>query len=133
MYKSICRSLPHTNQVPGCVIPALSTKLSSPARELHSSATVSGQERVIVFSGIQPTGIPHLGNYLGTLRRWVEIQNAVSTRHDCIYCIADLHAVTSQRPEKLLRLQRRQTLAALLAIGISPDSSTLFYQSDVWV
>ena len=80
-----------------------------------------------VFSGIQPSGDLHLGNYLGALRRFVDDQH----EHDSLFCIVDLHAITvPQNPERLRR-HKREALAALLAIGIDPDRCTLFYQSSV--
>ncbi|PNY23889.1 Tryptophan-tRNA ligase, mitochondrial [Tolypocladium capitatum] len=83
----------------------------------------------VVFSGIQPTGVPHLGNYVGALRQWVQLQQQPDTR--LIYSIVDLHAITTpQAPEKL-KGWKRETLAALLAIGIDPDRSILFHQSSV--
>ena len=83
----------------------------------------------VVFSGIQPTGVPHIGNYVGALRQWVQLQQQPDTK--LIYSIVDLHAITvPQAPEKLRR-RKRETLAALLAIGIDPDRSILFHQSSV--
>lgn len=82
-----------------------------------------------VFSGIQPTGRLHLGNYLGAIRAWVEIQ----TRHEAIFCIADLHALTmpdSVVPERL-RAKVRETAAVLMACGVDPGRATLFVQSHV--
>lgn len=81
-----------------------------------------------IFSGIQPTGDLHLGNYFGAIRQWVELQQ----ENDCIYCIVDYHALTSEhtRPEEL-RQARRELALGLLACGINPDRSVLFAQSDV--
>ena len=80
-----------------------------------------------VFSGIQPSGIPTLGNYLGALRNWVALQHG----HACIYCIVDLHAITVwQDPAKLL-LQTREMAASLIACGIDPQRHVLFHQSAV--
>lgn len=85
----------------------------------------------VVFSGIQPTGIPHLGNYVGALRQWVQLQQREPTDTKLIYSIVDLHAITTpQSPEKL-KQWKRESLAALLAIGIDPERSTIFYQSSV--
>ena len=71
-----------------------------------------------VFSGVQPTGNLHLGNYLGAIRNWVELQD----RYDCIYCVVDLHAITVwQDPAELPRAIREVT-AAFLACGIDPNS-----------
>jgi tryptophanyl-tRNA synthetase len=78
-----------------------------------------------VLSGIQPSGIPTIGNYLGAIRNWVALQD------ETLYCVVDLHAITSwQEPEKL-RAQIREMAATLLACGIDPARSTLFVQSAV--
>ncbi|KAG8676726.1 hypothetical protein FPOAC1_002734 [Fusarium poae] len=84
----------------------------------------------VIFSGIQPTGVPHLGNYVGALRQWVQLQH---TEPDAklIYSIVDLHAITMPQPPDQLRRRKREALAALLAIGIDPERATLFYQSSV--
>lgn len=93
-------------------------------------STQSLQPRV-VFSGIQPTGVPHLGNYAGALRQWVQRQHEEPKSTRLLYSIVDLHAITlPQRPEAL-RKAKREALASLLAIGIDPSRCTLFYQSDV--
>ena len=80
-----------------------------------------------VFSGIQPTGIPTLGNYLGAVRNWVKLQED----HDCIYCVVDLHAITMTHDPKTLAQATREMAAALIAAGIDPTRSTLFHQSAV--
>lgn len=80
-----------------------------------------------VFSGIQPSGHLHLGNYLGAVRRWARDQDA----KECLYCIVDLHAITVPQEPAALRHQTRSTAALLLAAGIDPDRSTLFVQSHV--
>ena len=80
-----------------------------------------------VFSGMQPTHTLHLGNYLGALKRWVQMQES----HDCIYCVVDMHAVTVwQDPADLTRAIREVT-AAYMAAGIDPKRSILFNQSQV--
>jgi tryptophanyl-tRNA synthetase len=81
-----------------------------------------------VFSGMQPTGNLHLGNYLGALTRWVEMQST----HDCIYCIVDMHSITAQwiDPNEL-RQSIRDVTAAYLAAGLDPKKSILFNQSQV--
>ncbi len=80
-----------------------------------------------VFSGVQPTGNLHLGNYLGAIKRFVELQ----TTHDCIYCVVDLHAITVwQDPEELTRSIREVT-AAFIACGIDPKRHIVFNQSQV--
>jgi tryptophanyl-tRNA synthetase len=80
-----------------------------------------------IFSGIQPTGVPHLGNYLGAVRNWVALQ----ADHDCIYCVVDLHAITVWQDPKQLATQTRELAAALIACGIDPHRHILFHQSAV--
>jgi tryptophanyl-tRNA synthetase len=80
-----------------------------------------------VFSGIQPTGEVHLGNYLGAVRRWVETQHD----HDAIFCAVDLHALTLPQDPAALRTKTRDLLALLVAAGLDPSSCTLFVQSHV--
>ena len=82
-----------------------------------------------VFSGIQPTGNLHLGNYLGAIRNWVTMQD----QHECIYCVVDLHAITVAQDPATLRTGIREMTAALLASGIDPVRSILFPQSQVRV
>lgn len=85
----------------------------------------------VIFSGIQPTGVPHLGNYAGALRQWVSLQNQEPSTTKLIYSIVDLHAITTPQPPDQLRKWRREALASLLAIGIDPDRCVLFHQSSV--
>ncbi|MFZ5609421.1 MAG: tryptophan--tRNA ligase [Pseudomonadota bacterium] len=80
-----------------------------------------------VFSGIQPTGHLHLGNYLGAIRNWVALQDG----HECLYCIVDLHAITVWQSPEALRAATREAAAALLAAGIDPGRAILFNQSQV--
>ncbi len=80
-----------------------------------------------VLSGIQPSGIPHLGNYLGAIRNWVALQDS----HECLFCLVDLHALTVWQDPTLLREQTRAQTAVLLASGIDPDRHILFNQSAV--
>ncbi len=80
-----------------------------------------------VFSGIQPSGIVHIGNYIGALKNWALMQQD----HDCIYCIVDLHAITVPQDPKDLRERILLTTAITLASGIDPEQSILFVQSDV--
>jgi tryptophanyl-tRNA synthetase len=80
-----------------------------------------------VFSGMQPTGNLHLGNYLGALTRWVEMQNT----HDCLYCIVDMHAITLWQDPAELRAAIRSVTAAYLAAGLDPKRSIIFNQSQV--
>ena len=81
-----------------------------------------------VLSGIQPTADSfHVGNYLGALRQWVELQDT----HETFYSIVDLHAITVEQDPAVLRQRTRVAAAQLLALGIDPDRSTLFVQSHV--
>lgn len=80
-----------------------------------------------VFSGIQPTGIPHLGNYLGAIRHWVDIQEG----NECIYCLVDMHALTVWQDPAQLRTQVIEQAAILVAAGIDPQKQILFNQSAV--
>ena len=85
----------------------------------------------VIFSGIQPTGVPHLGNYLGALRQWVELQKEPSSRTRLFYCVVDLHAITSFQNPQQLQKWRRETLAALLSVGLDPGRCNIFFQSSV--
>ncbi|MCD1644978.1 tryptophan--tRNA ligase [Aurantimonas coralicida] len=80
-----------------------------------------------VFSGVQPTGNLHLGNYLGAIRKFVALQES----HDCIYCVVDLHSITAQLVHDDLREQTRSITAAFLAAGIDPKQHIVFNQSRV--
>jgi tryptophanyl-tRNA synthetase len=81
-----------------------------------------------VFSGMQPTGNLHLGNYLGAMVRWVEMQNS----HECIYCVVDMHAITLWQDPGELKQAIRSVTAAYIAAGLDPDKSILFNQSQVY-
>ncbi|MEW5704057.1 MAG: tryptophan--tRNA ligase [Pseudomonadota bacterium] len=80
-----------------------------------------------IFSGVQPTGNLHLGNYLGALRNWVGLQE----RYDCIYCIVDLHALTLPQDPAALRAHIREVAAAFLAAGVDAKRGVIFNQSAV--
>jgi tryptophanyl-tRNA synthetase len=84
-----------------------------------------------IFSGIQPTGVPHLGNYLGALRQWVKLQNEAEEGTTLLFSIVDLHAITVKQDVHALYRRRKQMLASLLAIGLDPSKSILFCQSAV--
>jgi tryptophanyl-tRNA synthetase len=81
--------------------------------------------KVRCFSGIQPTGAPHVGNDLGAIRNYVALQD----RYESIYCIVDLHALTTVHDADRLRRQTREMAAALLALGLDPSKCALFVQS----
>ena len=81
----------------------------------------------LVFSGVQPTGNLHLGNYLGAIKRFVELQH----RYDCIYCVVDLHAITVWQDPSELPKAIREVTAAFIACGIDPKKHIVFNQSQV--
>lgn len=80
-----------------------------------------------LFSGIQPSGIPTIGNYIGALKQFADVQND----YDCYFCIVDQHAITVSQDKIKLRKQIRQLAAIYLASGINPEKATLFIQSEV--
>ncbi len=80
-----------------------------------------------ILSGIQPTGIPHLGNYLGAIRNWVGLQRD----HECLWCAVDLHAITQPQDPRALAGQTRELIASLLACGLDPVHHIVFAQSMV--
>ena len=84
-------------------------------------------DKDLVFSGVQPTGNLHLGNYLGAIKNWVEFQNEKT----CIFCIVDLHAITIQENRNKLKDNTREVAAAYIASGIDPKKSKIFVQSNV--
>ncbi len=89
--------------------------------------TQSYQGPDLVFSGVQPSGSLHLGNYLGALVKFVDMQKT----RDCIFCVVDLHAITVPQDPKLLAAQTREIAAAFLAAGVDPKKSIIFPQSSV--
>lgn len=86
-------------------------------------------KKPVIFSGIQPTGNLHIGNYLGAVKNWVELQN--SGKYDCFFSIVDYHSLTGDMDAETRRAQITLTAAELLAAGIDPAKSTLFVQSHV--
>ena len=80
-----------------------------------------------IFSGIQPTGNLHLGNYLGAIRNWVRLQ----ADYECIYCVVDMHAITQEQEPSELTASTREVAACLIAAGIDIEASILFNQSQV--
>lgn len=86
-------------------------------------------EKKIIFSGIQPSGEPTIGNYIGAIRNWVELQE--SEEYESIYCIVDMHAITVPQVPKDLRRHTLELLSILIAAGLDPDKTTLFIQSHV--
>jgi tryptophanyl-tRNA synthetase len=80
-----------------------------------------------IFSGIQPSGELHIGNYLGAVRNWVQLQH----QHECIYCVVDYHAITGNYEPDDLRRRTSDMVISLLAAGLDPEKCTLFIQSMV--
>jgi tryptophanyl-tRNA synthetase len=79
-----------------------------------------------VFSGVQPSGLPHVGNYLGAFRNYISMQDT----HDAIYCIVDYHALTSTHDGELIRRNTHEMAVGLLSLGLDPERAILFRQSD---
>ena len=84
-------------------------------------------KKKLVFSGVQPTGNLHLGNYLGALKNFVSLQKEM----ECIYCVVDLHAITVFQNPKELKNNVLETVASFLATGLNPEKSVIFNQSSV--
>jgi len=82
-----------------------------------------------IFSGVQPTGNLHLGNYLGAIKNFVELNN--DKENNCVFCVVDLHAITVKQDPKELRNNIRETVATFVASGIDPKKSIIFNQSKV--
>ena len=82
-----------------------------------------------IFSGVQPTGNLHLGNYLGAIKNFVKLGN--DPNNDCIYCVVDLHAITVKQDPKLLTENIRETVATFVASGVDPEKNIIFNQSRV--
>ena len=82
-----------------------------------------------IFSGVQPTGNLHLGNYLGAIKNFVKLNN--DNKNECVFCVVDLHAITVKQDPKELRNNIRETVATFVASGIDPQRSIIFNQSAV--
>lgn len=105
-----------------------------PAARYHSSISntkAPPAQEPTIFSGIQPTGVPHLGNYLGALRQWVKLQDEAKPGTKLFFSIVDLHALTVPQKASQLRKWRTEAFATLLAVGLDPQRSTIFFQSAV--
>jgi tryptophanyl-tRNA synthetase len=81
-----------------------------------------------IFSGVQPTGNLHLGNYLGAIRNWVHLQDEFE---DCLFCVVDMHAITVWQDPADLRNNTREVAAAMIAAGVDPERNVIFNQSQV--
>ena len=82
-----------------------------------------------IFSGVQPTGNLHLGNYLGAIKNFVDLNN--DNQNECIFCVVDLHAITVNQNPKDLKSNIHETVATFVASGIDPKKSIIFNQSQV--
>ena len=85
------------------------------------------EQKKVIFSGIQPSGMLTIGNYLGSLRNWVGLQD----EYECYYCIVDLHAITVRQEPAKLRRNCLELLALYIACGLSPEKSAIYFQSHV--
>ena len=85
------------------------------------------ENKKIIFSGVQPSGILTIGNYLGAIRNW----NLLQDEYDCTFCVVDMHAITVRQEPADLRRRTYETLAIYIACGLSPEKNTLFVQSHV--
>ena len=90
---------------------------------------MTNTKKPVLFSGIQPTGEIHIGNYLGALKNWVDLQN--SGKYNCLYSVVDLHAITIDQDPKKYQEKVLNTAIDLLAIGLDSKKSTLFIQSQI--
>lgn len=120
-------------QTAASVVTPTSPQSSSTEGKVSQKRNITAPEngRKIIFSGIQPTGIPHLGNYLGAMREWKRLQDTAEPDTKLIFSIVDLHALTIPRPREELFENRLRMMASLLAIGLNPDRATIFFQSSV--
>ncbi|MCJ1386779.1 Tryptophan--tRNA ligase, mitochondrial [Xylographa soralifera] len=123
------RLLPIAHQVVGVTAQFFQLKRNGSTLSKPTSSEPLSQQ--VIFSGIQPTGVPHLGNYLGALQQWVQLQDQAAHNTKLIFSVVDLHALTV--PQDKLQLQRWtiETIASLLAVGLDHNRSTIFCQSDV--
>jgi len=94
--------------------------------EAAPAATRSSAPRGRVFSGVQPSGLPHVGNHLGAFSNYIAMQDG----YDAIYCIVDFHALTTTHDAELIRRNTLEMALGLLALGLDPERATLFRQSD---
>ena len=83
-----------------------------------------------IFSGVQPTGNLHLGNYLGAIKNFVDLQNNESN-YKCLYCVVDMHAITVWQEPEFLKRSIREVIAIFLSAGLDPNKSVIFNQSKV--
>ena len=85
------------------------------------------EDKKTIFSGVQPSGNLTIGNYLGAIKNWTELQDL----YNCIYCVVDMHAITVRQVPAELRKRTYETLALYIAAGLDPEKNTRFVQSHV--
>ncbi|PAV23417.1 tryptophanyl-tRNA synthetase [Pyrrhoderma noxium] len=102
----------------------------SKGRSFGSTSTDSLSHPKVIFSGIQPTGIPHIGNYLGALQNWVQMQDAARPQDSVIFSVVGWHALTLPQDPKALLQSKNDMFATLIAIGLDPEKSIIFHQDD---
>ena len=122
LLRTLHHAAPHSLRVCANYIRYGST-VSTPRKE-HGT-------KKVIFSGIQPTGVPHLGNYLGALRQWVRLQDEAPADTTLLFSIVDLHAITIKQDPIQLAQWRKEMLASLLAVGLDPKRCIIFTQSSV--
>ena len=93
----------------------------------NNNINTEPQKKKRIFSGVQPSGILTLGNYLGAIKNWVGLQEG----YECFYCVVDLHAITVRQTPAELRKRTLEGLALYIACGIDPEKSVMFVQSHV--
>ncbi|HEY8168059.1 MAG TPA: tryptophan--tRNA ligase, partial [Candidatus Limnocylindrales bacterium] len=98
----------------------------SPESVVSAASSAAPERRERVFSGVQPSGLPHVGNYLGAFRNYIAMQET----HDAIYCIVDYHALTSTHDAEAIRRNTHEMALGLLSLGLDPERAVLFRQSD---
>merc|ERR1711968_327217 len=131
MFATTLAALALTRPLAPATAAALQLHRSSNVRRRALSAVASAADgsepevRKRVLSGVQPTGVLHLGNYLGAIRQWVANQEL----YDNYFCVVDLHAITSPHDPKKLREDSLSAAAMYLASGIDPEKSKVFIQS----
>lgn len=100
-------------------------------RHYSDGSALAGTKERIIFSGIQPTGTPHLGNYLGAMRNWANLQGELPASATIIYSIVDLHAITVPYNPVALMREREEMWRVLHAVGIDMERCIVFEQSAV--
>lgn len=112
-------------------IACLSTAETAASTSAPPRTTAESEKPRVIFSGIQPTGIPHLGNYLGALKNWKDLQDNALPNDTLLFSSVALHALTMPQNPQVLHKEREEVLATLLAIGLNPDRCIIFQQEDV--